>query len=165
MFHRSVFDAVDLPDERFVINGEERDLFIRVRAAGLTTATATDVVISHPSGKGAMRPGFLGPFGAPIPRSRMKLAYQLRNRAFLTRRGRRVDWLLVDSVRYSLAALAQGPHRLRRWHELVRVYATGLSGHLGTLPEETLSAWPTGPGDKDLSCVRLQSARDGLAEG
>jgi rhamnopyranosyl-N-acetylglucosaminyl-diphospho-decaprenol beta-1,3/1,4-galactofuranosyltransferase len=157
LFHRSVFARVALPDPQFVINGEERDLYLRIVNAGIRCATVTDVVMSHPSGRGDRQPAFLGPLGAPIPSSRLKLAYQVRNRAFLTRRYRRADWVAVDVVRYSAAALARGPHRRQRWRDLSTAYVAGLRGHLGALPPDAMPAWPEGPGDAILSRVRLDA--------
>jgi len=100
LFRASVFSDAGLPDARLFIRGDEREFLLRVKRKGFKILTIPHLSISHPTGENELHHTFFKLLRAPIPKSIIKYSYYFRNRGYLVRKFRRVDWLLIDFVRY-----------------------------------------------------------------
>jgi rhamnopyranosyl-N-acetylglucosaminyl-diphospho-decaprenol beta-1,3/1,4-galactofuranosyltransferase len=130
LFRSAMLKVVGLPDQRLFIRGDEIDFFLRVIKAGFKAGTASDFAMIHPSGEDEMYPVLFGLLRVCIPSSTLKFMYHLRNRGFLTRKFKRIDWLLIDIIRYTCFTLLRNNPSPYAFKGTIWLYFKGFAGSL-----------------------------------
>jgi rhamnopyranosyl-N-acetylglucosaminyl-diphospho-decaprenol beta-1,3/1,4-galactofuranosyltransferase len=125
LFSASMIKEVGFPDFRLFIRGDEQEFLFRIIKSGYSVVTDTNSVMIHPSGENELHPTLFGLLRAPVPSTPMKFSYQLRNRGYLVRKYRRLDWFFVDFVRYTSFFLFQAPPHPSAYCLVVKIYFSG----------------------------------------
>jgi hypothetical protein len=87
----------------------------------------------HPSGEDELHPILFNLLKVPIPLAPIKFSYQIRNRGYLTRKYFRIDWLLVDFIRYTIFFLLRFRPQPRALLATVQLYRSGLRNRIEDL--------------------------------
>lgn len=134
---------IGLPDQRFVIRGDEVEFLLRARRSGSRIALVTDTHFLHPGSAPEIHPIFRGLFYATLPLDPAKQFYQFRNRGWIFSRYGMWPWLAADVIRYGWFFLAKrgDPRAFGRW---AAATWTGLSGHFMRAPPPPVGAEPMG---------------------
>ena len=140
LFKNSLILKIGTPDEKLFIRGDEREFLLRAKANGAIYGTATNVEIMHSSGSQEFYHSFKHLPGVPIPHSQEKFAYYLRNRGYLTRKYRKLDWLIVDFLRFILFFSRVGT-KYEVIKSCVRIYWLGFSNNFEMTPNVPDHAW------------------------
>jgi rhamnopyranosyl-N-acetylglucosaminyl-diphospho-decaprenol beta-1,3/1,4-galactofuranosyltransferase len=140
LFKNSLIAEIGTPNDRLFIRGDEREYLLRAKANGALFATTTNVEIIHPPGSQEFFYPYRNLPGIPIPHSQEKFAYYLRNRGYVTRKYRRLDWLIVDILRYTTLFFRMGT-KDEVIQSCIRTYWLGVSQNLETTPEIPNRAW------------------------
>lgn len=114
----AVFRRIGLPDERFVIRGDEVEFLYRTRRARIPIALDCGARFLHPGSTPERHAIFFGLFYAVVPADRVKQHHQFRNRAYLFRSYGKVAFLLAEPIRYGWYFLVTRRFDLagmRRW--------------------------------------------------
>ena len=135
LFRASIFADAGLPDARLFIRGDEREFLLRVKSKGYKILTIPKLRISHPSGENELHHTFFGLLRVPIPKSNVKYSYYVRNRGYLVRKFHRVDWLLIDLIRYFSFFILSGRFPFSIFQETFWLY---FKGFLGAVDDELL---------------------------
>jgi len=135
LFRASIFADTGLPDARLFIRGDEREFLLRVKRKGFKILTIPNLRISHPTGENELHHTFFKLLRVPIPQSNVKYSYYVRNRGYLVRKFHRVDWLLIDLIRYFSFFILSGRFPFSIFQETLWLY---FKGFLGAVDEELL---------------------------
>jgi rhamnopyranosyl-N-acetylglucosaminyl-diphospho-decaprenol beta-1,3/1,4-galactofuranosyltransferase len=130
LFSVSMLNQIGLPDSRLFIRGDEQEFLFRIIKSGFKVGTTTNIAMIHPSGENELYPTLFGILRIPIPNSNIKCSYQIRNRGYLTRKYRRVDWAMVDFFRYVSFFLLRLRPQFDSFGSFTRIYLDGIMGDL-----------------------------------
>jgi rhamnopyranosyl-N-acetylglucosaminyl-diphospho-decaprenol beta-1,3/1,4-galactofuranosyltransferase len=112
-----VFDAIGLPDPRFVCRGDEVEFMLRARRAGIAVRIDTAARVLHPGSRPEIHPILFGSFYATVPLTAAKRRLQFRNRGHIFRAYGMWHYLAADIVRYGCHyLLRRRPDPLGFWH-------------------------------------------------
>ena len=96
----ALFEAIGLPDPRFLIRGDEVEFLYRARRAGARIVLDPAALFLHPGSAPEIHPILSGRFYAVVPGTATKRYLQFRNRGYIFSRYSKWPWLLADIVRY-----------------------------------------------------------------
>jgi rhamnopyranosyl-N-acetylglucosaminyl-diphospho-decaprenol beta-1,3/1,4-galactofuranosyltransferase len=134
LFKSSVLKNSGFPMEEMYIRGDEQEYLFRIQKAGFKVGTAVNLAIIHPSGENELRPTFFGILRACVPNVSIKFAYQIRNRGYITRKYRRIDWLAIDLFRYTSFFLFRRNPSFWGLVITARIYLKGVMGKIEIPP-------------------------------
>ena len=133
LFKASMISTLGLPDTRLFIRGDEQEYLLRIKKSRYVVTTTTKVAMIHPSGEDELHPILFNLLKVPIPLAPIKFSYQIRNRGYLTRKYFRIDWLLVDFIRYTIFFLLRFRPQPRALLATVQLYRSGLRNRIEDL--------------------------------
>ena len=128
LFRASIFTEIGFPDPRLFIRGDEREFVLRIKKRGFKVLTVPKLKISHPTGEDELYPTCFGLLNTPIPQSKIKYSYYIRNRGYIVRRFHRIDWLLIDFIRYFSFFIFHKNCSFEVFAHTLSIYVNGLSG-------------------------------------
>ena len=129
------FDAIGLPDPRFICRGDEVEFLLRARQAKIPVQIDTTARFLHPSSEAEIHPILFGLFYATVPVNQTKQSVQFRNRGYIFRAYGMWHYLMADIVRYSCHYLLRGRPDLAGLWRWMAATVKGWTGGFMKLPE------------------------------
>jgi rhamnopyranosyl-N-acetylglucosaminyl-diphospho-decaprenol beta-1,3/1,4-galactofuranosyltransferase len=126
LIRSDVFFKVGLPDMRLFIRGDEVDVTIRLRKAGIRFGTVTTTAITHPHAFSETKHVYGARWHVIVPESAFKRYFYYRNRGYLIRRHFRVKSFVADVGGYLGYFLQRGD--LRGLADWFGAFSAGLRG-------------------------------------
>lgn len=139
LFRASAINEVGIPLAELFIRGDEQEYLMRFRKFNKKVASCSRAAMIHPGAGEDLFPVFPGLLKVSLPRSEVKLWYQIRNRGFNVREYKRIDWLVIDFYRYSAYCLIQKKPKLKLLRTIFSLYLLGLRRNLGKMEESRVA--------------------------